>query len=111
MDAIKNVLIIAVAIIIIFVTLSVAVSVFKGGFGINAGITSSKITPRLISAPIIQSGTSQSNTVTNQYQVQNNNFQQPTACPMDARQCANGSYVGRSGPQCLFYCPNGVVLR
>ncbi len=31
---------------------------------------------------------------------------QPVACTMDARQCPNGSYVGRSGPNCQFVCPN-----
>jgi hypothetical protein len=25
-----------------------------------------------------------------------------TVCPMDARQCPDGSYVGRSGPMCEF---------
>ena len=27
------------------------------------------------------------------------------ACPMDAKQCPDGSYVGRSGPNCEFVCP------
>lgn len=27
------------------------------------------------------------------------------ACTMDAKQCPDGSYVGRSGPQCQFVCP------
>jgi len=27
------------------------------------------------------------------------------ACTMDARQCPDGSYVGRSGPKCEFVCP------
>jgi len=27
------------------------------------------------------------------------------ACTMDARQCPDGSYVGRSGPNCEFICP------
>ena len=26
-------------------------------------------------------------------------------CTMDARQCPDGSYVGRSGPNCEFVCP------
>ncbi len=26
-------------------------------------------------------------------------------CTMDAQQCADGSWVGRSGPQCEFVCP------
>lgn len=30
---------------------------------------------------------------------------QPIACTMDARQCPDGSYVGRSGPNCEFVCP------
>lgn len=31
-----------------------------------------------------------------------------TACPSDARQCPNGSYVGRVGPSCEFaVCPEG----
>ena len=27
------------------------------------------------------------------------------ACTMDAKQCADGSYVGRTGPNCQFVCP------
>lgn len=27
------------------------------------------------------------------------------ACTMDAMQCPDGSYVGRSGPDCEFVCP------
>lgn len=27
------------------------------------------------------------------------------ACPMDAMQCSDGSYVGRTGPNCEFVCP------
>jgi hypothetical protein len=32
---------------------------------------------------------------------------EPTAimCTMDARQCPDGTYVGRSGPDCEFVCP------
>ncbi len=30
---------------------------------------------------------------------------QPIACTMDAHMCADGSYVGRSGPNCEFVCP------
>lgn len=30
----------------------------------------------------------------------------PVACTMDAMQCQNGSYVGRTGPNCQFICPN-----
>lgn len=26
-------------------------------------------------------------------------------CTMDAKQCPDGSYVGRSGPNCEFVCP------
>jgi hypothetical protein len=26
-------------------------------------------------------------------------------CTMDAKQCADGSWVGRSGPTCEFVCP------
>jgi len=28
-----------------------------------------------------------------------------TVCTMDAKQCSDGSYVGRSGPNCEFVCP------
>lgn len=28
------------------------------------------------------------------------------ACPMDAKLCPDGSYVGRTGPNCQFTCPN-----
>ena len=30
----------------------------------------------------------------------------PVACTMDAKICPDGSYVGRSGPDCKFVCPN-----
>jgi putative hemolysin len=29
----------------------------------------------------------------------------PVACTMDAKQCSDGSYVGRTGPNCEFKCP------
>lgn len=28
-----------------------------------------------------------------------------TVCTMDAKQCSDGSYVGRTGPKCEFICP------
>lgn len=31
---------------------------------------------------------------------------QPVACTMDAMQCPDGSWVGRSGPNCRFVCPD-----
>ncbi len=30
---------------------------------------------------------------------------EPVACTMDAMQCPDGSYVGRTGPNCEFVCP------
>jgi len=33
--------------------------------------------------------------------VQNNNI----VCTEDARECPDGSWVGRSGPHCEFICP------
>lgn len=30
---------------------------------------------------------------------------QPVACTMDAKQCPDGSWVGRTGPDCQFVCP------
>ena len=35
----------------------------------------------------------------------NNVLKEPIACTMDAKQCPDGSYVGRSGPNCEFVCP------
>ena len=32
-------------------------------------------------------------------------FAQVVACTADAMQCPDGSYVGRSGPNCQFVCP------
>lgn len=29
------------------------------------------------------------------------------ACTADAKMCPDGSYVGRSGPNCEFVCPGG----
>ncbi len=35
---------------------------------------------------------------------------QPVACTQEAKQCPDGSYVGRTGPQCQFSaCPIGSV--
>jgi peptidoglycan hydrolase-like protein with peptidoglycan-binding domain len=31
---------------------------------------------------------------------------QPTICTADAMQCPNGTWIGRSGPNCQFVCPN-----
>jgi hypothetical protein len=33
------------------------------------------------------------------------NLEKPVACTMDAKQCPDGSYVGRTGPKCEFVCP------
>ncbi|OGH91433.1 MAG: hypothetical protein A2534_01690 [Candidatus Magasanikbacteria bacterium RIFOXYD2_FULL_39_9] len=30
---------------------------------------------------------------------------EPIACTMDAKQCPDGTYVGRTGPNCEFVCP------
>jgi len=30
---------------------------------------------------------------------------EPVACTMDAKQCPDGSYVGRTPPKCEFVCP------
>jgi len=35
----------------------------------------------------------------------------PVACTMEARMCPDGSFVGRSGPNCEFKCPNKRGLR
>jgi len=32
----------------------------------------------------------------------------PVACTMDAMMCPDGTYVGRSGPDCKFVCPNSA---
>lgn len=34
----------------------------------------------------------------------------PVACTMDAKMCPDGTYVGRSGPNCEFVCPNNESL-
>jgi len=31
---------------------------------------------------------------------------EPVFCTMDAMQCPDGTYVGRTGPNCEFVCPN-----
>jgi hypothetical protein len=35
--------------------------------------------------------------------------QTAVACTADAYQCPDGSYVGRSGSNCQFVCPNGAI--
>lgn len=32
----------------------------------------------------------------------------PVACTADAMRCPDGSYVGRTGPNCVFICPAGT---
>lgn len=34
----------------------------------------------------------------------------PVACTADAKQCPDGSYVGRTGPNCEFQCPNSTAV-
>ncbi|RJQ33303.1 hypothetical protein C4568_04800 [Candidatus Parcubacteria bacterium] len=36
-------------------------------------------------------------------------FASAQMCTMDAMQCPDGSWVGRSGPNCEFVCPGGAV--
>lgn len=33
----------------------------------------------------------------------------PVMCTLDAMQCPDGSWVGRSGPNCEFMCPHGQL--
>ncbi len=33
---------------------------------------------------------------------------EPVMCTMDVMECPDGSYVGRTGPQCEFICPAGI---
>ena len=33
------------------------------------------------------------------------------ACTMDAKMCPNGTYVGRTGPNCQFICPTGTSTK
>jgi hypothetical protein len=35
----------------------------------------------------------------------NSNEKEPVACTMEAKLCPDGSYVGRTGPNCEFICP------
>lgn len=43
--------------------------------------------------------------------VPSRNGDDPIACTMDAKQCPDGSYVGRSGPNCEFApCPTGASV-
>lgn len=32
-------------------------------------------------------------------------------CTQDALQCADGTWVGRTGPNCEFVCPDGSVTQ
>ncbi len=35
-----------------------------------------------------------------------------TACTLEARQCPDGTYVGRQGPNCEFApCPSGIKVE
>ena len=36
--------------------------------------------------------------------VENTMYKQPV-CDQDAKRCPNGTFVGRSGPNCQFVCP------
>jgi len=35
----------------------------------------------------------------------------PVACTMDAMMCPDGTYVGRSGPDCKFVCPDANKIN
>ena len=35
---------------------------------------------------------------------------EPVACTADAMQCPDGSWVGRTGPNCQFTCPNSIAV-
>lgn len=39
------------------------------------------------------------------------NEEETVVCTMDAMQCSDGSYVGRTGPNCEFVCPDGSVTQ
>ena len=36
--------------------------------------------------------------------------QEMTVCPLDVRQCPDGTWVGRTGSHCDFICPDGTTL-
>jgi PHD/YefM family antitoxin component YafN of YafNO toxin-antitoxin module len=36
---------------------------------------------------------------------------EPVMCTMDAKQCSDGSFVGRTGPNCEFICPGEGVIE
>ncbi len=36
---------------------------------------------------------------------------QVVACTMDAYMCSNGTYVGRTGSDCSFRCPDGQIIK
>lgn len=37
--------------------------------------------------------------------IEYNKDDKPTICTADAMKCPDGTYVGRSGPNCEFICP------
>lgn len=37
--------------------------------------------------------------------------EEPVACTMEAMMCPDGSYVGRTGPNCEFVCPASPVVE
>lgn len=53
-----------------------------------------------------ENGTETSTATTGAVSTRGDNGDDGVACPQDARQCADGSYVGRTGPDCEFApCP------
>lgn len=116
METFKKIALIALALIIAVITLSVAFSVMRYGFSFGVTTNTGSIGPRIISAPILKDEPNQNTgyDFNNQENVPNpyvNPQPNQTACTAEARQCPDGTYTGRSGPQCLFYCPNGVILN
>lgn len=51
-----------------------------------------------------QEEVSESDSTKNQEKLQ----EKLVACTADAMQCPDGSYVGRTGPNCEFVCPDGI---
>lgn len=63
------------------------------------------LTPDRIGEPKITSYIEKNCTDTSVPVVNKAPLPEPIACTMDAKQCPDGSYVGRTGPKCEFICP------
>jgi hypothetical protein len=79
--------------------------------GMKAGLWIALIAILGIGAYFVFSGSSDKGVATDDTASTTASTTGTTFCTMDARMCPDGSYVGRTGPNCQFVCPTGTSTK